>query len=83
MDFPPAVVKFTLQLPVPPDSVIVQFVFAPVMVTVPVGIVRPTTFTDTVTNWLITEGSGARLVILVMVLLFTSTSWVAVELLAE
>lgn len=34
-------VKVTLHVPVPPESVIVQFVSAPVMATVPVGVVEP------------------------------------------
>lgn len=46
--FTPAELKTTLQLPVPPDRVIVQLVSAPEMATVPVGGVEPPV-TDTVT----------------------------------
>jgi hypothetical protein len=58
MVFAPTEVKITAQLPVPLESVIAQFVFAPLMVTVPVGVVKPMTLTETVTVWFISDGSG-------------------------
>ena len=75
MDLPPAEVNNTLQLPVPSASrVIEQFVFAPVMLTVPVGVVKPLTLTETVTRPPVSDGSGVWLVMRVTVSLFTSTS---------
>jgi hypothetical protein len=46
----PVVLKTALQVPLPPESVIVQLVLAPVMDTAPVGVVpAPLTVTLTVT----------------------------------
>jgi hypothetical protein len=73
-DLPPSEVKITVQLPVPLESVIEQFVSAPVIFTVPVGKVKPTTLTETVTGWFNSEGSGVSLVIRVTVTLLISTS---------
>jgi hypothetical protein len=58
--------KTALQLPPPPDKVIVQFVSAPVMDTVPVGVTpEPLTVTPTVTTWPGAEGLGVWAVIAV------------------
>ena len=51
----------------PAASVIEQFVSAPVMLTVPVGIVKPLTLTETVTEPPIIDGSGVWLVMRVTV----------------
>ena len=73
MDFAPAVLKITLQLPVPLERVIVQFVSAPVMLTVPVGIVAPVTVTEILTDPPASDGLGAWLLIVVIVVLSRST----------
>ena len=53
------VLKTTLQLPVPAESVMVQLVSAPVMATVPVGVVEPpVTVTVTFTVPPPADGSG-------------------------
>jgi len=64
----PGVLKTALQLPAPPESVMVQLVSAPVMATVPVGVAPvPLTITPTTTVWPGMEGSGASDVMLVVV----------------
>lgn len=70
----------TLQLPVPPESVILQFVSAPVIATVPVGVVPPVTVTVTFTDCPISDGSGESVVIVVVVGA-NWTVWLSVSLL--
>lgn len=67
MVFTPGVLNITVQLPTPPASVIEQFVSAPVMLTVPVGVVKPLTFTETITDPPMIDGSGVWLVMRVTV----------------
>ena len=70
MSLLPPELKNTLQLPVPPERVIVQFVSAPVILTVPVGDVDPpVTVTVTVTGLLApaSDGSGVSVVMVVTV----------------
>jgi hypothetical protein len=62
----PAVLKTTLQLPLPPERMMVQFVSAPLIATIPVGTVPPPlTVTLTATVWPVTDGSGKSFVIVV------------------
>ena len=64
----PPVLKTTLQLPLPPESVMIQLVSAPVMATVPVGVAPvPLTVTPTTTVWPGRDGSGESEVIFVVV----------------
>jgi hypothetical protein len=74
----PVVLKTTLQLPLPPARVMVQLVSAPVMATVPVGVV-PVLVTDTptTTDWPGVEGSGTSPV---MVTVGTSLAGTTVSL---
>jgi hypothetical protein len=64
-------VNFTLQLPVPEElRVIVQLVFAPLIVTRPEGMVEPpVTLTLTLTFAFTREGSGISAVMVVVVVL--------------
>ncbi len=65
----PALLKTTLQLPVPPASVMLQLVSAPVISTVPVGVdPLPLTVTFTATDWPGVDGSGRSDVMLVVLL---------------
>jgi hypothetical protein len=70
----PAELKITLQLPAPADKVIVQFVSAPVMATVPVGVAPdPLTATLTETACPVLDGFGVwAVIVVVVVLLFTT-----------
>lgn len=62
--FEPEVLKITVQLPVPPESVMVQLVSAPVMATVPVGVVEPpATVTVIVTDCPADDGSGVSVIV--------------------
>ena len=71
--------KTTLQLPIPPESVIEQLVCAPVMATVPVGAVpAPHTVTLTATVWPGADGSGVSAVMVVVVIPLV-TVWLAVS----
>ena len=64
----PVVLKTTLQLPLPPESVMVQLLSAPEMATVPVGVVpEPLTVTLTATDWLGVDGLGVWAVMVVVV----------------
>lgn len=65
----PEVVKITLQFPVPLERVMLQFVSAPVMATVPLGIGPQAlvTLTATVTVAPVIDGSGVSAVISVIV----------------
>jgi hypothetical protein len=64
----PAEAKFTLQLPLPPESVMVQLLPVPVMATVPVGVVPdPLTVAVTATAWPGMDGLGVWAVMLVVV----------------
>ena len=66
----PFELKTTLQLPLPPESVMVQLVSAPVMATVPVGVgPEPLTVTLTATGWPGVEGLGEWAVMVVTVAL--------------
>jgi hypothetical protein len=66
----PFELKTTLQLPLPPESVMVQLVSAPVMATVPVGVgPDPLTVTLTATGWPGVEGLGEWAVMVVKVAL--------------
>lgn len=80
--FMPVEVKITLQFPVPPVRVIVQFVFAPVIAIVwPLGMGNPlVTVTTTLTVWFVVDGSGLWDVIAMPVAYLTL--WVSVSLLA-
>jgi hypothetical protein len=71
----------TLQLPFPPISVMVQFVSAPLMTTVPVGTVpEPLTVTLTDTDWPGADGSGVSAVIVVKLeALDPNTAWLSVS----
>jgi len=63
----PSELKTTAQLPVPPERVMEQFVFAPVMATVPVGVDELVTATLTVTDCPTSDWSGESDVIVVTV----------------
>lgn len=64
----PPELKTTLQIPVPLERVIVQLESAPVIVTVPVGLVDPpVTVTVTLTDCPTSDGSGVSAVMVVMV----------------
>ena len=68
MVFAPTVLKTTLQLPLPPERVMVQFTSAPVTFTVPVGVTPPPiTVKDTMTAWPGVDGSGVSAVMVVEV----------------
>jgi hypothetical protein len=62
-----AEVKTTLQLPVPPERVMVQGAFAPEMVTVPDGCVGPEPVTVTVTPTVcpLVDGFGDAVIVTV------------------
>ena len=67
MVLPPTVLKTTLQLPLPLDSVTVQLISALVISTVPVGVApAPVTLTVTATDWPGMEGLGAWAVMTVV-----------------
>lgn len=63
----PSELKITAQLPVPPERVKEQFVSAPVMATVPVGVDELVTATLTVTDCPTKDWSGASDVMFVKV----------------
>ena len=64
----PIELKTTLQVPLPPESVMVQFVSAPLMATVPVGVEPdPPTVTPTATASPGVDGSGVSAVMVVVV----------------
>jgi hypothetical protein len=77
----PVVLKITLQLPFPPESVMVQFLSAPVMSTVPVGTVPASlTVTLTATDWPGMDGSGVSAVMIVELgVLSVETEWISVS----
>ena len=75
----PAELKTTLQLPAPPERVILQFVSAPVTATVPVGVEPdPVTETLTATSAPGTDGSGVSEVMFVVEPVRLDTVWLAV-----
>lgn len=75
----PVVLKITSQLPFPPERVMVQFVSAPVMVTVPVLTeLAPLTLTLTDTGWPGVEGSGVSEIIVVVVVPII-TVWLSIS----
>ena len=75
----PTVLKTTLQLPLPPDSVTVQLISAPVRITVPVGVTpAPDTVTLTETDWPGMDGLGA-LAVITVVLVPWVTVWLSVS----
>jgi hypothetical protein len=63
---PATTLKTTLQLPLPAESVMEQLMSAPVMFTVPVGVMpAPLTVTLTATDWPTVDGLGALAVMTV------------------
>ena len=79
----PVVLKTTLQPPLPPERVMVQFTSAPVMLTVPVGVTPPpVTLKLTMTAWPGLDGLGVWAVMVVEVEP-KLTVWLAVPVLVE
>jgi hypothetical protein len=77
------VLKDTEHVPVPPESVMVQLLSAPVIATVPDGVIpAPLTLTLTDTGLLGREGSGVSAV-MVVVLAPLLTVWFSVSELVE